>query len=150
MGAVSILLREPLLIPAVGGSVYMVLTAPDLEASSPKSVLVSHGLGASIGWIMLGLFHLHGAPGGLAVEMTWTRVAAMAVSLATTNAVLRVIGCSHPPAGASTMIVSIGGLPAAHHILNFELAAMITVGYGLLAHRLSGVEYPLWRARETA
>ena len=48
------------------------------------------------------------------------------------------------------MIVSIGALPEAHHILDFELAALVTVVYALVAHRLSGVEYPIWRAREPA
>ena len=48
------------------------------------------------------------------------------------------------------MIVSIGGLPEAHHILDFELAALVTVVYAIVAHRISGVEYPPRRARESA
>ena len=143
-------LREPLLIPAVGGSVYMVLSAPEAETSAPKNVLVGHGVAASVGWLVLGAFGLHGVPGGQTATLTWSRVAAMAVSLLATNALLRGIRCSHGPAGASTMIVSIGALPEAHHILDFELAAFVTVVYALVAHRLSGIEYPLWRAREPA
>ena len=143
-------LREPLVIPAVGGSVYMVLSAPQHEASAPKNVLVGHGLGAAIGWLVLLAFGLRGVPGGQAAALTWARVAAIAVSLALTNAALRLTRCSHAPAGASTMIVSIGGLPEAHHVLDFELAALVTVVYAVVVHRLSGVDYPLWGARETA
>ena len=149
-GALAMLLREPLLIPAVGGSVYMLLTAPEHEASAPKNVLVGHGLGAAIGWLVLVLFGLRGVPGGQMAALTWTRVAAIATSLALTNAALRATRCSHAPAGASTMIVSIGGLPEAHHILDFELAALVTVVYAIVAHRFSGVEYPARRARGSA
>jgi CBS domain-containing membrane protein len=148
MGALSILLSEPLLIPAVGGSVYMVLSAPEAETSAPKNVLVGHAVADSVGWLALSVFGLHGVPGGQTVALTWTRLAAVAVSLALTNAVLRAIRCSHGPAGASTMIVSIGALPEAHHILDFELAAFVTVVYGVFAHRLSGIEYSLRRVRE--
>ena len=103
----------------------MVMSAPDHETSSPKNVVVSHGVGAVIGWAMLGVFGLHGVPCGLAMDLSWTRVAAVAASLAATNGVVRAIRCTHPPAGATTMIVSIGGMPLARHILDFELAAMI-------------------------
>ena len=151
LGGTALLLREPLLIPAIGGTIYMVMTAPDHEASSPKNVVISHGLGAVIGWVMLGLFGLHGVPGGIAMELSWPRVAAVAASLAATNGVTRAVKCAHPPAGATTMIVSIGAMPLAHHILDFELAAIVVVGYGLAVHNIAGVEYPLWRrVRESA
>ncbi len=150
MGTVSMLVHEPLVIPAVGGSVYMVCSMPGNEASAPKNVLVSHVLGAGVGWLMLGLFGLHGVPGGLAAEMTWIRLAAVALALATTNLLLRGIGCSHAPAGASTMIVAIGALPEIRHVLDFGLAALVVVVYGLLAHRIAGVDYPIWRPRPGA
>jgi len=150
MGALSMLLSEPLLIPAVGGSVYMVLSAPEAETSAPKNVLVGHAVAASVGWLVLAIFGLRGVPGGQTAALSWTRIAAIAVSLALTNGFLRWARCSHGPAGASTMIVSIGALPEARHILDFELAALVTVSYALVAHRLSGVEYPLRRVRESS
>jgi CBS domain-containing membrane protein len=150
LAAFSMLLHEPLLIPAIGASVYLVLSAPGTDVSAPKNVLVSHAIGATVGWLMLGVFGLHGVPGGLAHELTWTRIAAVAASLALTNGIVRFLKCSHPPSGATTMIVSIGGLPLARHILDFELAALLVVAYAVVVHRVSGVEYPLWRARSAA
>jgi CBS-domain-containing membrane protein len=143
----SVLIGEPLLIPAVGASAYLVFGDPQAEASAPRNVLVGHALGAAIGWLMLELFHLRDAPGGLSIAVTWPRAGAVASSLATTIGILRSVRCTHPPAGATTMIVAVGILPRAHSILDFLLAGAAVVVYASIVCRAAGHAYPIWNAR---
>jgi CBS-domain-containing membrane protein len=146
-GACAIWLGEPLVIPAVGASAYLVFSAPRHEVAAPRNVILGHTLGATIGWVMLWVFRLQDTHGGQIALLTVPRVAAVACALGLTIGVLRTLKASHPPAGATTMIVAIGALPQARHIPDFVVSALIVVVYAALALRLSGIEYPLWKHR---
>ena len=144
LGALSIASGAPLVIPAVGASAYLVFSTPRAEVAAPRNVIVGHALGASIGWAMIRVFHLQDAPGGLVLALTWQRAAAVALSCGVTIGVLRALSCSHPPAGATPIIVAIGAMPEARHVLDFVLAALVVVVYATIACRTLG--YPIWRA----
>jgi CBS-domain-containing membrane protein len=147
LGVCAIAIGVPLLIPAVGASAYLVFSTPHAEEAAPRNMLVGHLLGASIGWAIVLAFGLQDAPGGLAASMNTARIAAAALAMATTTGVLRALRCSHPPAGASTMFVALGGITSAWHILDFVAAALVVAVHATLACRASSVAYPLWRAR---
>lgn len=142
LGALSLALGVPLLLPAVGASAYLVFADPAAPVAAPRNVLAGHALGAAIGWGMLLLFGLAGEPNSLSAAVTWPRVGAVAGALATTIGVLRALRCSHPPAGATTMIVAMGLLPQARHLADFVLAGAVVVLHAGLACRLAGHVYP--------
>jgi CBS domain-containing membrane protein len=144
LGLLSMALGLPLMIPAVGASSYIVFAFPQAEVSAPRNVLIGHLVGAAVGWILLRAFGLEGAPVGLAQDLTWTRIGAVAASLAATVGILRLADSPHPPAGATTMIVSVGMLPQARHVLGFGIAAAVVVVHAVLACRAAGIAYPRW------
>ena len=144
LGALSMSLGAPLVIPAVGASAYLVFSTPRAEVAAPRNVLMGHALGASIGWAMIRAFRLENVPGGLTLALTWPRLGAIAIALAITIGVLRALCCSHPPAGATPIIVASGSMPDARHVLDFVVAALVVVVYASVACRSLG--YPLWRA----
>lgn len=144
LGALSVLCGLPLLLPAVGASAYLVFADPGASVAAPRNVLVGHALAAAIGWLMLAFFGLAGEPNSLSAAVTWPRVGAVAGALATTIGVLRALRCSHPPAGATTMIVAMGLLPQARHLPDFALAGAVVVLHASLACRLAGHAYPRW------
>jgi len=146
LGLLSMALGLPLMIPAVGASSYLVFAFPQAEVSAGRNVLLGHLVGAGVGWIVLRLFGLESAPGGLGVELTWLRMGAVAVSLAATVGILRIASSPHPPAGATTMIVSVGMLPQMRHVLGFGISALVVVVHAALACRAAGIAYPLWRS----
>ena len=150
LGALSIVSGEVLLIPAVGASAYLVFTAPGAEVSAPRNVLIGHAVGALLGLAMLQLFGLQTAAGGLLQPLAWSRVGAVAASLAATVGVLRILDCPHPPAGATTMIVSVGLLPRMSHVLHFFMGATVVVVYATLVYRPAGIAYPLWARAKRA
>ena len=51
----------------------------------------------------------------------------------------------HPPAGATTLIVSLGILREPEQLLVLMVAVVLLVAQGIVINRLAGIPYPLWR-----
>lgn len=51
---------------------------------------------------------------------------------------------SHPPAGATTLIVSLGILSTPGDVIIIEVAVVLLTLQALLINRLAGLPYPLW------
>lgn len=56
------------------------------------------------------------------------------------------LGVSHPPAGATTLIVSLGIISKPSELVVIEVAVVLLVTQALLINRLAGLPYPLWQA----
>jgi CBS-domain-containing membrane protein len=71
-------------------------------------------------------------------------VLAAAISLSSTGALMILLKAAHPPAGATTLIISLGIVTKPFYLLIIELAvALLTLqAYGI--NRLAGVDYPSW------
>jgi len=55
---------------------------------------------------------------------------------------------SHPPAGATTMIVSLGIISKPEYLVTIEVAVILLTAQALVINRLAGLPYPVWqRAR---
>jgi hypothetical protein len=52
---------------------------------------------------------------------------------------------SHPPAGATTLIVSLGIISRPVDLVAIETAVFILTAQALCINRLSGVPYPVWK-----
>ena len=50
----------------------------------------------------------------------------------------------HPPAGATTLIVSLGILREPEQFAVLMLAVVLLVAQGFAINRLAGIDYPLW------
>ena len=57
---------------------------------------------------------------------------------------LRVV---HPPAGATTLIVSLGIITRPFDLCVIEIAVGMIVLQAIAINRLAGVNYPLWAAK---
>jgi len=53
----------------------------------------------------------------------------------------------HPPAGATTRIVSLGILREPEQLAVLMLAVVLLVVQGFVINRLAGIEYPVWAPR---
>ena len=78
------------------------------------------------GGLSLAVFGLWNDPSVLVENVTAARIGAGALSVALTGAILLLLGSSHPPSGATTLIVSLGFLQAPP-----EMAALM-VGVAIL------------------
>jgi CBS-domain-containing membrane protein len=53
---------------------------------------------------------------------------------------------SHPPAGATTLIVSLGIISKPRELAIIEVAVFLLVAQALAINRLAGLPYPFWSA----
>ena len=106
--------------------------------------MIGHYVGAVVAYFWLLVFDLVDAGSAIAEGFTSERVAAVALSVAFTGGILRLMRAAHPPAGATTVIVSAGLLTSGADMLSlFAGVALLTVAAGIL-NRLLGVPAPLW------
>ncbi|MBL8863435.1 MAG: HPP family protein [Planctomycetes bacterium] len=150
VGALAWRTGLPLLFPALGASTFIVFALPSAPAAAPRNVILAHAAGALIGWACLwacavdasaaGPSHLHGMP----------HVLAASLSLGLTTLAMLVLRAPHPPAGATTLIVSLGSMPELWHVGVVVLACVMLVLLAQAAHQAAGVPYPWWRPRPSA
>lgn len=81
--------------------------------------------------------------------MAWDRVGAAALSLGLTSGLMVWLHAPHPPAGATTLIVSLGILPDPADLAVLMLAVVALVGQAYVINHLAGINYPRWRANPT-
>ena len=77
----------------------------------------------------------------------WSRVGAAALSLGLTSGAMVWARVPHPPAGATTLIVSLGILREPWQLGVLMLAVVLLVVQGFVINRLAGIPYPLWSPR---
>src|SRR4029077_5562475 len=98
----------------------------------------------------LWLFGLQHAPQAMATGVSAARIGAAALSLAASGALMILLKAAHPPAGATTLIISLGIVTRPFHLLVIEIAVAILTLQAIAINRLAGIDYPLWAPRVTA
>ena len=147
MALVALLTGEPFVFPSLGPTAFLLFYTPLLPASSPRNTLGGHLIGAAAGYLSLVLFGLPDELPALATGVTGPRVGAAALSLGLTSGAMVLARVPHPPAGATTLIVSLGILREPQQLLVLMLAVGLLVVQGLVINRLAGIPYPTWAPR---
>eukprot|EP00483_Globobulimina_turgida_P007707 UN07722 len=100
----------PFIFPSLGPEAFLHFAVPDKLPASPRNSICGHFLGCLWGYIglaMTGLStntHVFDADEGI----TWPRVGCVSFAIAMTCGTMILFNCSHPPAGATTLIVALG------------------------------------------
>ncbi|MUK03068.1 HPP family protein [Vibrio cholerae] len=144
-GAIGLALQAPWLFPSLGPTVMLFFESPQEQSSRPSNALIGHGVGLLAGTACLYGFGLQNDPSVPAGGLTTAHLIAGALSVAMTTLVLTWAKKPHPPAGATTLIVSLGILTNPLQLLSMAGAIIfITVlGWGLnaiLGTRPSGAQ----------
>lgn len=137
-------LRQPLLFPSLGPTVYLFFETPLAENASPRNTLIGHGVALLAGLLSLAVFGLMGAPSVLQVGVSIARIGAAALSVALTGAVLMLLRSPHPPAGATTLIVSLGLIATLPQMGALAVGVLLLTLIGWLLNRALGVPVPAW------
>lgn len=124
-GAVGLALKQPWLFPSLGPTVMLFFESPENESSRPKNALVGHGVGLLVGAACFYALGLNGQPPAPVGGLTFAYVAAGVLSVAITTLVLTLLKTPHPPAGATTLIVSLGILTQAPELLAMAAAILL-------------------------
>lgn len=144
LAVLALLAQEPIIFPSVGASAFILFYRPLVAAASPRNVLLGHGIGVLTGWASLWVFGLLTAPSALDAGMDGMRVGAIAAGMGLCAAMMVWLRAAHPPAAATSLLVSMGLIPSLWHLGLLLLGAGILVLQAFVMHRIAGVKYPAW------
>jgi len=150
LASLALVSRNPFVFPSLGPTAYLLFFSPLAKACSPRNTIFGHAIGIACGY---GAFVLTGAgamPFGAHSGIFWPRILAAALSLSVTGALMVLLGVSHPPAGATTLIISLGIISKPRELVIIEVAVFLLVAQALVINRLAGVPYPLWKTSANA
>jgi CBS-domain-containing membrane protein len=150
MAMAALVTGAPFIFPSLGPTAFLLFYTPTQPAASPRNTLGGHLIGVLAGYLALVVFGLTESGPALASGVDWANVGAAALSLGLTSGAMVWFKVPHPPAGATTLIVSLGILREPWQLAVLMLAVALLVVQGLVINRLAGVEYPLWAPRPGA
>jgi CBS domain-containing membrane protein len=140
------LAHEPLVFPSLGATAFLIFETPMAEVGSPRNTIIGHLVGIAAGVLSLAIFGLLDAPSAYVAGVTASRVGAIALAVALTGGILRVLRSAHPPAGATTIIVASGLLARPRQIVDVVLGVVLLTIAGWTINRMLGVPAPRWAA----
>jgi CBS domain-containing membrane protein len=147
LGAIAVATREPFVFPSLGPTAFLIFAAPELPPAAPRNALCGHLIGVLCGYGALVVTGLLDAPTDVATGISPERAMAAALSLGLTSALMVLLRVPHPPACATTLIVSLGVLRRPDQLVVVMLAIALLLAEGVVMTRLAGVDYPLWSRR---
>jgi CBS domain-containing membrane protein len=128
-----------MLFPSLGPSALLFFEKPTAPESSPCNAVVGHLVGILAGVAAIAVFGLLDAPSVLEAGVTLARVGAAALSVALVALLLPLLRASHPPAGATTLLVSLGLLDEPGQLAWVLAGVVLLTAIAWALNRLAGV-----------
>lgn len=144
MAFAALITGAPFIFPSLGPTAFLLFYTPMAPTACPRNTLAGHAIGAAAGYFALVVFGLQDAGPALTTGVTAPRVGAAAISLGLTSGLMVWARVPHPPAGATTLIVSLGILHEPWQLAVLMLAVFLLALQGLTINRLAGIPVPLW------
>lgn len=147
MAAAAWVTGSAFVFPSLGPTAFLFFYTPTMASASPRNTIFGHLIGAAAGYLSLVIFRLTDAAPALATSITLPRVGAAALSLGLTSGLMVWLRVPHPPAGATTLIVSLGILRTPAQLAVLMLAVALLTVQGYVINRAAGIDYPRWSPR---
>ena len=144
LALLALLSRNPFVFPSLGPTAYLLFFSPLAKTSSPRNTIFGHAVGLVCGYAAFVVTGAGRVAFGAHPGIFWPRILAAALSLSATGAFMVLLGVSHPPAGATTLIVSLGIISKPRELVIIEVAVILLVAQALAINRLAGLPYPFW------
>lgn len=108
LAALGFATGNPFVFPSVGPTAYLFFFTPMARTASPRNAILGHAIGLICGYAALIVTGASAFPFAAHAGIHWPTILSAALSLSATGAVMILLRVSHPPAGATTLIVSLG------------------------------------------
>src|SRR5579864_7853466 len=148
LGLLALLTGSPFVFPSLGPTAYLFFFSPLSESSSPRNTILGHAIGLICGYGAYALAVASSPPFGMNPGVHGPRLLAAALSLSATGALMALLRVSHPPAGATTLIVSLGIIFQSKELVIIEIAVILLTVQAFAINRLAGMPYPVWSMRD--
>lgn len=136
LAGAAVFTDAPMVFPSLGPTALLFICYPHLEATRPRNVLCGHAIALACGYSALVLTGLEEAPSTIIHGVDLPRVLAAAVSIGATGAFMVLLNVVHAPAGATTLIVSLGFITRPTHLGVIEIAVALLTLEAFLFHRI--------------
>ena len=147
LAGVAMISQTPFVFPSLGPTAILLFYTPLSPTASPRHTLYGHAIGILCGYGSLLLLGLQHSSPAIGANIDLRRIMAAALSLALTAGLMILLKAAHPPAGATTLIVSLGVVTRPFYLVIIEVAVALLVLQGIAINRLAGVDYPFWASR---
>lgn len=144
MSTLTFLTHSPFIFPSLGPTAFLFFYRPTTPAASPRNALIGHTIGVLMGYVSLWATGLNTAGPALA-EVSFPRIIAAALSLGLTAGLMVLLKAPHPPAGATTLIVSLGLITQPLQLLLLLIAVALLTLMAFAINHLAGLPYPVWK-----
>lgn len=144
MSILAVITRSPFIFPSLGPTAFLFFYTPTAPSASPRNTIIGHAVGVVAGYLSLVVTGLTMMGPALVIGVTWPRVIAAALSLGLTSGLMVLLKSPHPPAGATTLIISLGILTHPWQLLLLMGAVVLLTLQAIAINRLAGIPYPLW------
>lgn len=135
---------HPLVVPSLGPTAFLVFNRSQIPAARPRNIILGHLLGAASGYVSLLAFGLAHSPSVTQGGLTSGRIGAAALSIGLTTGSMIILGAEHGPAGATTLIVSLGFVTTISS-LGLLMAGVVALAVlGVAIDRFAGLHIPYW------
>jgi hypothetical protein len=127
----------PWLIPSLGPTAYLQVENPAHPASRFYNTVVGHAIGLAAGLLAVFLLGAAEMPSVLGDhQIVLPRVWAAAIALALTILIGLLLKASHPPAGATTLLVALGAIKTQSDFVNAAIGVLAIAIFGEVLRRL--------------
>lgn len=150
LALLAVVTDSPFVFPSLGPTAYLLFISPRAETSSPRNTIIGHAIGLICGYGALIFSGAATIPFGAHAGVYGPRILAAALSLSATGAFMVALKAGHPPAGATTLIVSLGIISKPKELVIIEAAVFLLVAQALFINRLAGLNYPIWKYTDAA
>jgi len=144
MAVVAVLLHSPFIFPSLGPTAFHYYSRQTAQSASPRNAILGHAIGTVAGYFSLVVTGLTTSGPAIADGVTWPRVIAVGLSLGLTAGLMIVFRASHAPAGATTLIISLGILTQPWQLGVLMVAVVLLTLQAIVINRLFGIPFPLW------
>lgn len=144
LAVVALWTQEAFIFPSLGATAFILFYMPMAAPASPRNTLLGHTIGAFVGWLSLAAFGLLETSSAITSGVDWPRVGAAALSLGGTSCLMVLLRATHPPAGATALIVSLGLMPRLAQMPVLLMAVVLLLVQAFVMNRMAGIAYPMW------
>ena len=144
IAAFAILLHLPFIFPSLGPTAFYYFSRQTAPSASPHNAIIGHLIGTIAGYFSLVVTGLTTAGPAIANGVTWPRMIAAALSLGLTAGLMILFRASHAPAGATTLIISLGILTKPWQLVTLMIAVVLLTLQAIAINRFFGLPFPIW------
>ncbi|MEO8285366.1 MAG: HPP family protein [Chloroflexota bacterium] len=137
VGVLGLLTGRPLLFPSLGPTAYLQAGSPANPAARIYNTIVGHFIGLGMGFLSVALFNAWNSPTPFADHrLAPERMGASVLAIMLTLLVALLLKAFHPPAGATTLLVTLGGFKTLEDALTVVAGVLVIAIVGEVARRL--------------